>query len=116
MFAVFAVKGAAAADPGSGPTGAPSSLSKTGYGSPTKLRLSWANGDATAYTRIYTSLGGCPLSTPVQDNVVNPGITSFDTLYEINFLGLLEDRSFTVRHFKNGQESGDSNCVSVELS
>ncbi len=96
------------------PSGAPTSLVVTTYGGPVKARLSWSNTDSTAYTRIYYGSGGCPIATPVMLDAVGPGITSYDSLIEMTVPADADDISFVVRHYKNGQESGSSNCLSID--
>lgn len=93
--------------PGPGPSAAPSGLNTVTYGTPKKVRVRWTNGDATAYTRVYSEPGGCPVSSPALDATLNPGVTSWDSPY----LDSGQVRGFIARHYKNGQESGSSNCA-----
>lgn len=96
---------------GDPPSGAPTSLLVEGYGGPTKARLTWANADSTAYTRIYREYSSsCPQVTPILIDTVNPGETSYDSNVEIVIPAEEDDVTFVVRHYKNGQESAVSNC------
>ena len=106
-FAVLAVKkSAVAVTQGAGPTGPPTDVTTSHYGNPQKIRVSWANGDASANTRIYMEQGVCPGSPP-QDAVVNPGLTSYDSL----FLHSNDPHRIQLSHYKNGQESAKTTCL-----
>lgn len=105
MFAVFMMKGTAV-DPGDPPTGPPTNVVSSHYGSPTKVRLSWTNGDATAYTRIYMEQGTCP-GTPPFYIAQNPGVTSVNTA----FLHSNDPHRYQLSHYKNGQESDKTDCA-----
>lgn len=104
MFAIFAVTGTEAEDPGEAPTGPPTGVSHSYYGSPQKVRLHWVNEDS-AYTRIYGEQGTCP-GTPPFVWVVNPGVTSYDS----SFLESNDPHRFKLTHYKNGQESAKTDC------
>ena len=110
MFAVFAVKGAAAADPGPGPTGPPTGLSVVNGGTEVSplARIHWTNGDATAYTRIYKRVSNCSGAESLL-TTVNPGITSFDSSITVA-------AGFLVSHYRNGQESAKTSCVAWDGS
>jgi hypothetical protein len=74
------------------------------------VRFTWTNGDPTAYTRIY-------LDGVQQAPAANPGATTIDLGQ--NQWGNPEDPAnpvtFTARHYKDGQESADSNGVVVNI-
>lgn len=73
----------------------PVSPSTARYGGlPGVVRVSWTNGDADAYTRIYADGDSTPTF------VVNPGITTLGT-----GLTAADAHSFTLKHYKSGNES-----------
>lgn len=104
-FAVFAVKATDPAAPGSAPDGPPTDVSSQVYTSPEKIRITWANGDPNAYTRIYMEQGTCPGTPPLVDTV-NPGLTSFNSA----FLRSADPHRVQLTHWKNGQESAKTTC------
>jgi hypothetical protein len=90
---------------GSGPSDAPSSAWADKYGGGDgKLRMTWVNGDATAYTRIYDAepTGQAP------DYVANPGEVSYDTNYS-----WADSDTYYLTHYKNGQESASTTYTHV---
>jgi hypothetical protein len=94
---------------GGAPSGSPSSLTTSTTGAST-VRLHWVNGDPAGYTRIYRLMGGCG-ETPVLYTTVNPGETAYDTGFPVGGTGQAVISGWKVSHYKNGQESGFSNCV-----
>jgi hypothetical protein len=95
----------ATVETGSGPTAAPSSFSVQSYGSPAKVRCRWTNGDASAYTRIYKESGVCGGIASLVDTV-NPG----QTVVELSITWTPQN-GYHATHYKNGQESAESNCA-----
>ena len=80
---------------GPGPSAAPTNGRTHSYGAG-KIRLTWVNGDSTAYTRFTTDGSVAPQS----GIYANPGETSIDTPWDYS-----ESQLITFSHWKNGQES-----------
>ena len=104
-FAILMVRPGSLTAPGPGPTGPPTDVSSQVYTSPEKIRVTWTNGDSTAFTRIYMEQGSCPGTPPFVD-IVNPGITSFNSA----FLRSADPHRVQLTHFRNGQESAKTTC------
>ena len=100
--AMLTVSGAIAAPPGPGPTDPPTLLTAENYGVPDKARISWTNGDAAAYTKIYQRTSNCGGAESLL-TTVNPGIVSFDSLVTVK-------SGFLASHLRNGQESAKTAC------
>lgn len=87
-----------AVEQGPGPTGPPTNGNAWAYRNNNYdliIKLSWSNGDPTAYTRIYHYIGFEDLY-----DTVNPGVSAYETLEDAQ-----NPEEFRLRHFKNGQES-----------
>ena len=95
QFALLLVSASVSA--GSGPSAAPTGGSVEEYGGPpTKWRIRWTNGDASAYTEIYD--GAVDPANLITTQ--NPGVTSFNSQVAGSSSG-----TFRLRHKKNGQFS-----------
>lgn len=86
---------------GSGPSGAPFGLGAQSI--PGATRLTWGNGDAAAYTRVYRRSTNCDAGGETLELTVNPGQTWAHVGSPVS--------GWALRHYKNGQESAASNCV-----
>ena len=108
--AVLLVAGSSLPTTGDPPAGAPSGVNVAAYGSPTQVRVYWTNGDTDAYTRVYTKAGGCSGGATLV-HTAEPGVTSFDSSVNWGGTGTGITTGWICRHYRNGVESADSNCV-----
>jgi hypothetical protein len=85
------------------------------------LRVHWLNGDATAYTRVYTNTLNGSFASATLRGTVSPGQTSFDTLQrtcnvDVN-CGPGDTNSYEVyvTHYRDGIESAEVSAQFIGL-